>query len=201
MVGAIQNRSAFIQVYFSESGLNMKNNGFSLLELIVAATIIGVLATIGYSSFSSYSQKAKRGQAQMELQRLYTHMKQFRVTHGQYFSDFRNIGYRPTGELFYRVGFLCGASGALTSPNGYLGPGAPAGQAAQQTSSNPACNFCGPGRDCWEAGSAAALNTTCVFTADTFRACAAAKITSSASPADFWTIDENKTITAVNREF
>ena len=47
-----------------------RGTGFSLIELIVAVSIVGILSSIAYSSYRNYVIRASRGAAQTELLQL-----------------------------------------------------------------------------------------------------------------------------------
>ena len=50
----------------------MNNKGFTFIELLVAATIIGVLTTIGVVNFQSTNQRARDGKRQADLEQIRT---------------------------------------------------------------------------------------------------------------------------------
>lgn len=50
----------------------MNNRGFTFIELLVAATIIGVLTTIAAVNFQSTNQRARDGKRQADLEQMRT---------------------------------------------------------------------------------------------------------------------------------
>jgi len=46
-----------------------KQHGFSLIELMVVVTIIGILASIAYPNYTQYVFRSKRSEAKVELER------------------------------------------------------------------------------------------------------------------------------------
>jgi type IV pilus assembly protein PilE len=57
----------------------MKQTGFTLIELMITVAIIGILTSVGYPSYQSHIQKAKRVEAQGALVSFATAMEQWRV--------------------------------------------------------------------------------------------------------------------------
>ena len=69
----------------------MKNNlsGFTLIELMIAVAIIGLLSAIAYPSYTEHLITSKRGIAQAELISFSNAMEQYYIQHG---SDYRAGG-------------------------------------------------------------------------------------------------------------
>jgi prepilin-type N-terminal cleavage/methylation domain-containing protein len=82
--------------------------GFSLVELMVVVAIIGVLASIGTTSYKRMIGKARESEAKMSLGALYTAEKGFHAQYGFYSTIFQWIGFGPTGSVRYNVGFQQG---------------------------------------------------------------------------------------------
>lgn len=111
--------------------------GFSLIELMIVVAIIGVLAAIAVPNFQRFQAKAKQSEAKGNLASIYTAQKAFQGEWQTYFADFRDIGFRPEGQLKYDVGFA--GAGAITTPANYTGPSGSGVQAATQfTTTNAA---------------------------------------------------------------
>jgi len=65
--------------------MNKQQNGFTLIELMIAVAIVGILTSVGYPSYQKHIQKAKRSEAQAALVSFATAMEQWRVeNNGKY---------------------------------------------------------------------------------------------------------------------
>lgn len=64
----------------------MKNNqkGFTLIEVLIVASVIGILAAIALPQFSGYQIRAKNKAAQSDLRNLKTTLEAFHASHLQY---------------------------------------------------------------------------------------------------------------------
>ena len=80
-----------------------RTSGFTLVEILIVITIIGVLASIAYPSYQQYVVKANRAAAQQFL------LEAASVQH-QYFLANNGNGYATQSTLI-------GASGLLSTPS------------------------------------------------------------------------------------
>ncbi len=60
------------------------NAGFTLIELMIAVAIVGILSAIAYPSYTSYVQRAARGEAKGELTELSQFMERTYTENGTY---------------------------------------------------------------------------------------------------------------------
>ncbi|HOB46521.1 MAG TPA: type IV pilin protein [Zoogloea sp.] len=58
--------------------------GLTLIELMIAVVIVGILAAVGYASYSNYIVKSKRSQAEACLQEAAQFMERFYTTNLRY---------------------------------------------------------------------------------------------------------------------
>ncbi|MEI7796448.1 MAG: type IV pilin protein [Methylococcaceae bacterium] len=67
--------------------MTKKQNGFTLVELMIAMAIAGILTSVAYPSYVTYVQKAKRSEAQAALVSMATAMEQWRVENNNNYGD------------------------------------------------------------------------------------------------------------------
>jgi len=79
--------------------------GFSLVELMITVSLIGILAAIGIPSYSKFRIKAYQTEAKTQLANLYVAQKSFYIQYNSYYPSLSMIGYAPAGNTRYNVGF------------------------------------------------------------------------------------------------
>lgn len=77
--------------------------GFSLLEMMITVGIIGILSAIAVPNVLLYATRAKQKEGLSLLSTLYGTMRVTRAQINEYPTDFVAAGYRPEGEILYRV--------------------------------------------------------------------------------------------------
>ena len=141
--------------------------GFSLVELMLAVGIVGVVSVVGYGQWQHYRLRAIQGAAKVDMSRLWSSAQTFRARYYQYFGDWRNLGFMVQGEIPYRVGFWTSAGTVSpVAPANYRGPGVAAGGQGSQVNSGNAC-----GASCMETQDACFLDNSCVWGVDTLVVC------------------------------
>lgn len=61
-----------------------RSHGFTLLELMIATAIVGILAAIALPAYSSYVDRTRLGNAQMDLFATASFAEQYRTQNGVY---------------------------------------------------------------------------------------------------------------------
>ncbi|CDM41975.1 MULTISPECIES: type IV pilin protein [Pseudomonadaceae] len=61
-----------------------RNKGFTLIELMIAVAVIGILAAIAYPSYQEHVRKGKRADAQAALMELSHFMERYYTANGKY---------------------------------------------------------------------------------------------------------------------
>ncbi len=85
-----------------------RQDGFTLVELMVVVAIIGLLSAVAIPNFKKYQAKAKVSEAKLQLSGLYMAMTSFFSDFNTYAGCLSYMGYNPATEKtsrFYGVGF------------------------------------------------------------------------------------------------
>ena len=87
-----------------------KNQGFTLLEVLVSATIIAVLTVIGVTSYSSVNKRSRDVKRKSDLEQIRSALEMYRSDNTTYPGEYPRVG---TGSFTNASGL--GASGVLDS--------------------------------------------------------------------------------------
>ncbi|ALO34138.1 methylation [Colwellia sp. MT41] len=69
-----------------------KQQGFTLIELMIVVAIIGILAAVVYPSYADFVVRSNRAEAQRELMRLANLQEQLFVDRRSYSADMTDLG-------------------------------------------------------------------------------------------------------------
>lgn len=88
-----------------------RQDGFTLVELMVVVAIIGLLSAVAVPNFKQYQAKSKMTEAKLQLSSIYTAEQAFFSDYNIYAGCLHYMGYDPTKEKdtrYYAVGFFDG---------------------------------------------------------------------------------------------
>lgn len=99
-----------------------KKTGYTLIELLLVVTIVGILAAIAIPTYQQYKREAQQTEAKVGLGEIFTSEKVFFAEWFGYGNSLAWIGYTPTGTLKYNSGFVSGGTSnhlsGFTPPSG-----------------------------------------------------------------------------------
>jgi type IV pilus assembly protein PilA len=85
-----------------------RQDGFTLVELMVVVAIIGLLSAVAIPNFKKYQAKSKTSEAKLQLAAIYTAMQSWYSDYDNYASCLTQMGYDPSPEYasrYFAVGF------------------------------------------------------------------------------------------------
>lgn len=85
-----------------------RQDGFTLVELMVVVAIIGLLSAVAVPNFKKYQAKAKVSEAKLQLSAAYTAEQAFFSDYNMYAHCLTYMGYDPGPEAtnrYYAIGF------------------------------------------------------------------------------------------------
>lgn len=62
----------------------VKRNGFSLMELLITLTILGILFSLGFSYYQAHLTHERRSEAKIALEKLALNLEQYHLMHNSY---------------------------------------------------------------------------------------------------------------------
>ena len=100
-----------------------RQDGFTLVELMVVVAIIGLLSAVAIPNFKKYQAKAKTSEAKLQLAAIYTAEQSFFSDFDTYAGCLNFMGYNPNNEVSQRLfvtGFGSGSTTDSTAVNAIL---------------------------------------------------------------------------------
>jgi type IV pilus assembly protein PilE len=81
--------------------------GFTLIELMIVVTIIGLMALISVPAYRGYAERAQRTEALDDMNRLYTQQENFRLVNNTYTNNLPALGFAGgcTVNCVYNITF------------------------------------------------------------------------------------------------
>jgi prepilin-type N-terminal cleavage/methylation domain-containing protein len=105
--------------------VEIDENGFTLIELMIVVAIIGILASIAIPAYMNFATKAKRTEVKANLGGIYKAEISYFSEYSGYSNDFNAIGWRPVGQKMYYTYSVGGSSLGKGDPvPGTIAPGA-----------------------------------------------------------------------------
>ena len=86
------------------AGGSLRRHGFTLLELMLAVALLGVLLVIAQGSYAGYIERARVAEAVGQIQAMSASISGFALINGRYPADLAEVGYAgsrdPWGHPF-----------------------------------------------------------------------------------------------------
>jgi type IV pilus assembly protein PilE len=73
--------------------------GFTLIELMIAVAVVGILAAVAYPSYTSYIRKGKRATAQAALMELASKQQTYLLDRRLYSNNLTTLGFTAPKEI------------------------------------------------------------------------------------------------------
>jgi len=77
-----------------------RQNGFTLIELMITVAIIGILAGIAYPSYTQYMIQARRTDAQSDMLKIQLGMEKWRANNNSYTTSLANAGFTDNNAYY-----------------------------------------------------------------------------------------------------
>lgn len=74
--------------------------GFTLLELMVAVAVIGILASIAIPGYQNYVRGARRAEAQADMLKIQLGLEKWRASNNTYTSTLSSVGFTDTNPYY-----------------------------------------------------------------------------------------------------
>lgn len=101
----------------NEKALRKNNRGFTLIELMITAAIVAILASVAFPSYQQYVIRSNRAAAQAEMMDIANRQQQFFLANRSYATTLAALGYSLPGELNERYTAGITTNNAATPPN------------------------------------------------------------------------------------
>ncbi len=111
-----------------------RKSGFTLIELMIAVAIVGILASIAYPNYQDYLLKGRRASAQALLMQVAQRQQQYFLDNRSFAPDLATLGITMTADVlpYYGTPVITTTAGP---PPGFLITATP--QGAQNKNNEP----------------------------------------------------------------
>lgn len=77
------------------------DKGFTIIELMIAVAIIGILVVVAIAAFTTFQAKSKQAEAKVNLEAIGNLALAYKAENNIYITDFVGLGWSPTGNTRY----------------------------------------------------------------------------------------------------
>lgn len=73
-----------------------RQNGFTLIEILIAVVIVSILASMAIPAYQSYMLRTHRTDAKTAMMRILAEQEKFYIQNNRYSTDFSDLGFPST---------------------------------------------------------------------------------------------------------
>lgn len=77
-----------------------RQNGFTLIELMIVVVIVGILASIAYPSYQRYVLASRRAEAQSDMLKIQLGLEKWRANNNTYSSNLADAGFADNNAYY-----------------------------------------------------------------------------------------------------
>jgi type IV pilus assembly protein PilA len=179
--------------------LQISNQGFTLIELMVVVAIIGILVSVAIPQYSKYQARSRQTEAKISLGSVFTAEQSFSVENNSYTGCLADIGVAAVGNtLYYTVGFTttgtaCGPAGNQSCNGFQWSPTAVTTTCSSTASWVPIQANVAANHSVTPSGVGVLASTA--VAQDTFTAGASGDVSTSSATLDSWSMTNGKVLT------
>jgi len=74
-----------------------RKSGYTLLDVMAATVILGVLASVGVNQYNKYIARSRRPETIMAFRAIAAQQREYLLTHGKYAGTFAELGFQMEG--------------------------------------------------------------------------------------------------------
>lgn len=104
------------------TSISSRTRGFTLVELMIAVVVAGILAAVAYPAFTSFLQRGRRADAMAVLTTIVQEQERYRSNRSSYASDFGDDGLKidvSSISKYYTVS-MAGVGATPSFVSGYV---------------------------------------------------------------------------------